>query len=147
MSKSHSLPDPDVIPLSIVVIWDGDCSFCRKQVEKLQAFDGKNRLSYISLHDPRVATRFPDITYEQMMEQLWIVCPDNRRFGGADALRYLSRKLPRLWWSAPLFHFPGTMPLWRWLYRQVAQRRYRIAGKECESGTCQLHVRHNQNDG
>ena len=33
-----------------------------------------------------------------------------------------------------------TLPLWRWLYRQVAKRRYKF-GKtaECDGGTCHLH--------
>ncbi len=136
------LADPDESPQSDVVIWDGECSFCRQQVERLSWFDGSRRLSYISLHDPRVAQRFPELTYQQMMDQLWLATADGRRFGGADALRYLSRRLPRLWWSAPLFHLPGLMPVWRWGYRQVAQRRYRLAGKVCANGACSLHIQH-----
>jgi predicted DCC family thiol-disulfide oxidoreductase YuxK len=34
------------------------------------------------------------------------------------------------------------MPLWRWGYRQVAKRRYRIAGKTgetCETDACKVH--------
>jgi hypothetical protein len=34
------------------------------------------------------------------------------------------------------------MPLWQFLYRQVAKRRYRLAkqkGDVCESGSCDLH--------
>jgi hypothetical protein len=46
--------------------------------------------------------------------------------------------LPRLWCLAPLLHIPGSLPLWQFLYRQVAKRRYKIAGT-CEDGTCRLH--------
>jgi predicted DCC family thiol-disulfide oxidoreductase YuxK len=92
------------------------------------------------LHDPSVAVDYPDLSYEMLMEQMWVVAPDSRRFGGADALRYLSRRLPLLWPIAPVLHIPFSMPLWRWLYRQIAKRRYRIAGKNCdEGGSCSLH--------
>ncbi len=134
------LVDPDEKPDSDVVIWDGKCNFCRKQVERLNNFDAGGQLSYLSLHDKRVAERYPDLSYDQMMEQMWVVTADGRRFGGADAARYLSRKLPGLWWLAPLLHIPFSMPLWRWIYKKVAQRRYRLAGVECDDGgTCELH--------
>jgi len=133
--------DPDDSPGSAVVIWDGKCNFCRAQVERLRRFDSRRRLTYLSLHDPRVAERYPDLTFEQLMQQMWVVTPDQQKFGGADAVRFLSRYLPRLWWLAPAMHLPFVMPLWRWLYKVVASRRYRLAGENCDGGTCQLHLR------
>ena len=41
-------------------------------------------------------------------------------------------------------HIPFTMPLWRWGYRQVAKRRYRLMGKTadaCDDGTCKVHFK------
>jgi hypothetical protein len=41
-------------------------------------------------------------------------------------------------------HLPLTMPLWRWGYRQVAKRRYAIAGKTadgCDDGGCKVHFK------
>jgi predicted DCC family thiol-disulfide oxidoreductase YuxK len=60
-----------------------------------------------------------------------------RRRGGADAVRYLSRRLMLLWPLALLLHVPGSMPLWQWLYRVVARNRYRIAGS-CAEGSCRI---------
>ena len=138
--QTKPLPDPDQHPNVDVVIWDGKCRFCRRQVDRLRWFAPGATLGYLSLHDPRVAERYPDLSYQQLMDQLWLVTLDGRRYGGADAARYLSRKLPRLWWLMPLLHVPFAMPLWRWLYRQVARQRYRIAGVECDDGgTCHLH--------
>jgi predicted DCC family thiol-disulfide oxidoreductase YuxK len=122
-----------------VVLFDGQCNFCRQQISHLRRLDGRNRLRYVSLHDPWVAKTFPDLSYEQLMEQMWVIAPDGARYGGAGALKYLSRRLPILWPLAPALHFPGTLPLWNWLYRQVAKRRYRIAGRQCEDGSCSLH--------
>ncbi len=141
MSALMHLPDPDQHPDRDVVIWDGQCNFCRSQVERLRAFDRRDQLSYLSLHDPRVSQRYPDLSHQQLMDQLWLVTGDGRKYGGADAGRYLSRKLRTLWWLAPLLHIPLSMPLWRSLYAKIAQRRYRIAGKSCDpDGTCHLHA-------
>jgi predicted DCC family thiol-disulfide oxidoreductase YuxK len=126
-------------PAQDVVLFDGQCNFCRQQVSHLRRLDGRNRLRYVSLHDPWVAEAFPDLSYEQLMEQMWVIAPDGARYGGASALKYLSRRLPILWPMAPALHFPGTMPFWNWMYRQVAKRRYRIAGRQCEDGSCSLH--------
>jgi predicted DCC family thiol-disulfide oxidoreductase YuxK len=123
-----------------LVIYDGHCNFCCRQIDHLRRLDGRNRLRFISLHDPEVATNYPDLSFEQLMEQMWLIPAEGGRCGGADALRYLSRRLPVLWPLAPLMHLPGAMPLWRYLYKQIAKRRYRIAGRNCEEGgTCSLH--------
>jgi predicted DCC family thiol-disulfide oxidoreductase YuxK len=123
------------------VIFDGECQFCSSSIEILRKLNFRDRLRFVSLHDASIANDFPDLTFEQMMKEMWVASDDGRRFGGADALRYLSRRLPSLYPLAPFFHLPGTMPFWRFLYKFVAKNRYRIAGKKCSEGTCRLHGR------
>lgn len=122
-----------------VVLYDGECKFCTSQIAHLRRMDTRGRLRFISLHDPSVASQYPDLSYDQLMEQMWVIDSKGRRHGGAHAVRYLSRQLPILWPLAPMLHIPGLMPLWSWLYRQIANRRYRIAGRHCDEGTCSLH--------
>jgi predicted DCC family thiol-disulfide oxidoreductase YuxK len=122
-----------------VVIYDGECKFCIRQIAHLRRFDRAGKLRYISLHDPQVAIGYPDLSYDQLMDQMWVIDPQGGRHGGAYALRYLSRALPLLWPLVPMMHLPGMMPLWCWIYRQIAQRRYRIAGRHCEGASCALH--------
>jgi predicted DCC family thiol-disulfide oxidoreductase YuxK len=142
--QTSSLPDSPQNPDADLVLYDGRCVFCTRSVHQLRKFDGKNRLAFVSIHDPLVAERFPDLSLEQLMEQMYVIPHSNphQRYGGAAAIRYLSRRLPKLWLLAPLLHIPFSMPLWQYLYRQVARRRYRLAkhSGECdESGTCELH--------
>lgn len=140
MLRQAELPDPDTLTDSDVVIYDGECNFCRSQVRNLERLDwGGRRLAFLSLHDPRVGERYPDLTKAQLMEQMYVVDQSGNRHGGADAVRYLSRRLPTLWVAAPILHLPGTAGLWRWLYRQVAKRRYKLAGKTCENDACDVH--------
>ena len=142
MLRPTDLADPDTLSDADVVIYDGECNFCRSQVAKLRRLDCcGNRLSFLSLHDPRVAERYPDLSHDELMEQMYVVDRSDRRHGGADAVRYLSRRLPLLWIAAPILHIPGTARLWRWMYKQVAKRRYKLAGKSCENEVCSVHLK------
>jgi predicted DCC family thiol-disulfide oxidoreductase YuxK len=138
-----NLATPTERPNADVVIYDGHCRFCRGQVEKLARFDRHGRLAFLSLHDDEVYRRYPDLTHDELMQEMVVVDRKGQRHQGAASIRYLSRRLPALWLLAPLMHIPFTMPLWRWLYRQVARRRYLIAGKseECDEGACKVHYR------
>ena len=137
---STRLPTPAERPDADIVIYDGHCRICTAQIKKLLWWDCQGKLAYLSLHDPEVARRFPDLTHEQLMREMVVVDRHGKRHPGAEAIRYLSRRLRRLWWLAPILYIPLSLPLWRWLYRQVAKRRYKF-GKtaECDGGTCSLH--------
>jgi predicted DCC family thiol-disulfide oxidoreductase YuxK len=142
MLRHHNLPDPDSLSDADVVIYDGHCNFCRAQVKNLHRLDlSGNRLAFLSLHDARVADRYPELSHDELMDQMYVVDRQGGRHGGADAVRYLTRRLPVLWIAAPLLHLPGTANLWRWLYKQVAKRRYQLAGKSCDDGACSVHLK------
>jgi predicted DCC family thiol-disulfide oxidoreductase YuxK len=137
------LPTPDERPAADVVIYDGHCRFCQANVRLFHRLDGRQRLAFLSLHDPEVYRRFPDLTHEQLMKEMVIIDRHGGRHSGAASIRYLSRRLPLLWPLAPLLHIPLSMPLWRWLYRFIARNRYRIAGKrtQCDDNACSLHLK------
>lgn len=133
------LPTPADRPQADVVIYDGQCRFCTGQVARLDRWDRAGRFAYLSLHDPEVARRYPDLDHDDLMRNMVVVEPSGRRHRGAEAVRYFTRVLPRLWWAAPVLHLPGTLPLWQWLYGKVAKTRYRWGRIEsCDNGTCRL---------
>jgi len=141
VTRRLDLADPDERPAADVVVFDGNCRFCQKQVKRLNWFDSGNRLAFFSLHDPRVTERYPDLSHEQLMAQMYVVSPGGKRFGGARAVRYLSRRLPKLWWLAPILHIPFSMPMWQWMYQKVAVRRYKLNGVgDCETDACKIHL-------
>jgi predicted DCC family thiol-disulfide oxidoreductase YuxK len=133
------MENPGIHRRVATVLYDGRCKFCIGQIAHLRRLDRRGFLEFVSLHSPEVSVRYPDLTYEQLMEQMWVVAPEGTQFGGADALRYLSLHLPLLWPLVPFLYFPFSRPVWAWLYRLVAARRYRLAGVECDEGTCSLH--------
>lgn len=138
---TRPLPTIEQRPEAEVVLFDGQCRFCQAQVRRLARWDWSGRLAFLSLHDPRVAERYPDLSHDDLMKQMYLIDRRGRRHAGAASLRYLSRHLPPLWPLAPLLHIPFSLPLWQWFYRQVAIRRYRLAGKQCDDGACEVHFR------
>ena len=141
MIQRTDLPDPDAFSDADVVIYDGHCNFCRSQINTLHRFDCcGHRLAYLSLHDPRTSRRYPDLTHEMLKEQMYVIDRQGQRHEGSNAVRYLTRRLPTLWIAAPLLHLPGSARLWRWMYQQVAKRRYKLAGKSCDSDSCSVHL-------
>src|SRR5262245_23044635 len=103
--KIH-LPTPAERPEADIVIYDGHCRFCAGQVQNLARWDSRRRLAFMSLHDPEVAKRFPDLTYERLIAEMVVVDRTGKRHGGAEAFKYLTTRLPPLFVLAPLMHIP-----------------------------------------
>lgn len=125
-------------PQHDTVLYDGQCRFCRSQIAILRRFDPTGRLRFVSLHDPAAAEEFPELAPDDLSREMHVVDTAGRSRAGAEAVRYLSRRLPLLWPLAVPLHVPGSLPIWRWLYGVVARNRYRIAGR-CDDGTCRVH--------
>jgi predicted DCC family thiol-disulfide oxidoreductase YuxK len=139
-AATTQLPRPDERPQADVVIYDGHCRICTSQIERLARWDRGGRLAFMSLHEPEVYERYPDLTHDQLMDEMVVVDRQGGRHHGAAAFRYLSRVIPRIWPLAALMHVPGTMPLWRAGYRLLARWRYKFGRRDaCEGGTCELH--------
>ena len=138
-SKSNDLPGLAERPQANVVVYDGLCRFCVAQMRFISKLDRTGKLAFLSLHDSIADLLLPDVSFEQRMKAMIVIDGNCHRHAGADAVRHLSKLLPLLWLFAPLLHFPGTRPLWRWLYDRIAQVRYRFGRVNCDGGTCHLH--------
>ena len=136
------LPGPAERPDGEVLIYDGHCRICTSQITRLARWDTRGRLAYLSLHDPSVAERYPELSHDALMKDMYLIDKRGHAHRGAEVIRYLSRKLPWMWPAAPILHLPGSMKLWQWMYRQIANRRYRFGKVEqCDNGACSLHGR------
>jgi predicted DCC family thiol-disulfide oxidoreductase YuxK len=135
------LPQAADFPDRNILIYDGECRFCIGQVTKLATWDSGDLLAFLPLQDPLVAERFPDLTREMLMKEMLLVTAAGDRFGGVNAVREMSRMLPRLKWLAFWFRVPFAVSISRLVYRTIARFRYRIWGKvnRCDHGTCEVH--------
>jgi len=140
MTQETALPSPAERPAADVVIYDGNCSICSAQIRKLVWWDSRQQLAYLSLHDSEVQQRWPDMSHDRLMEEMCLVDAQGKQHWGPEAIRYLTCHLRRLWWATPLTMFPGSMLLWRPLYRWVAANRYRLsAAQACDNEACRVH--------
>jgi predicted DCC family thiol-disulfide oxidoreductase YuxK len=121
-----------------VLIYDGACPFCRRQVDRLLSWTRRGAVETLDLHDPSVVERFPDLTREALLEAMHLVEPSGRvRRGAEAAVRSLASR-PVLGRLALVYYVPGIRPFVNAVYAWVARRRYRLAAG-CPDGACGLH--------
>lgn len=66
------------------------------------------------------------------MTQVWFAHPDGRLTGGAAAV---NDALRTVWWVRPfawLYRLPGINRVEDWVYKRVAENRYRLPGGSAE---------------
>jgi predicted DCC family thiol-disulfide oxidoreductase YuxK len=145
-------PDPPVHtprfttpPGRCVVLYDGHCRFCTLGMERLLRVARPGALEAVDFQLPGALDRFPGLTHDDCMRQMYLVRPDGRVHGGFEAAVEAVRTRPILGWLAALYYLPGLRQLCDLAYKFVAARRYRIMGKtvesgQCAEGTCSLHL-------
>lgn len=118
-----------------VVVYDGHCGYCRRQVERLQRWDTRDQFEYVPRQAKGLDERFPALAEGDFNTGLRLIDRDGRIHVGADAIYLISRRLPRTKWAAWLYRVPGINWISQRAYAWIAKNRYRLAGS-CESGAC-----------
>ena len=109
------------------VLFDGSCGFCRRWVVYWASTLRKRGFEIAPLQEPWVRERlgFPD--EDDLLLDFRLLLEDGRQLRGADAYRYVMR---RIWWSFPLYVLSVTPLLRRlfdWGYRAFADNRYHFS--------------------
>jgi predicted DCC family thiol-disulfide oxidoreductase YuxK len=120
-----------------VVLYDGDCGFCTRWRDRLSPRDRDGRVEWLSVHDPSVSSRFPDLDRDDAMRQMYVFAPDGKLHKGSEGWRELFEVLHGLSWLAALYRIPGVPFLIRHLYRFIARRRYSLS---CSGAGCRLPI-------
>jgi predicted DCC family thiol-disulfide oxidoreductase YuxK len=116
-----------------VLLYDADCGFCRWSVDRVLAWDRRNRLRAVALQDAEADRVLPGIDAEAKMGSWHLVTPDGHVFSGGAVAPPLLRLLPG---GRPLAAiaaaFPGlTERGYRWVSRN-RDRFGRLAGTRCD---------------
>ena len=110
-----------------LLVFDGDCSFCRAWVEHWRQISG-DRADYIAYRE--LGDRFPEIPREVFAASVQLIFPDGEVFSAAHAVFRLLALVPGR--SVPLWLYqrvPGFRPVVETVYRLIARHRslgYRI---------------------
>jgi len=129
-----------------VVLYDGLCKFCIAGMKRLLALARPGSIEPVNFQEPGALDRFPGITHEACMIQMYLVTPQGRVYGGFEAAVRAMATRPVLGRLAFLYYRPGIRQICNGIYGLIARHRYKIMGKrlaagDCSDGTCALHAR------
>ncbi len=118
MRESRHVGEPPEKPL---LLFDGDCGFCRRWVERWKSLTG-DRVDYAPSQE--AGSRFPEISAEEFRRSVQLVLPDGRVFEGAEAVFVSLSFAPRRKWLLAVYrNVPGFAPVSEAAYRLIARHR------------------------
>ena len=94
-------------PSKPLLVYDGDCNFCKLWIRRWQQITGE-AVDYLPSQDPSIATRFPEIPTENFATSVQLIDPNGTVITGAEAVFHSLAKNPR--WRWPL-HIYSEFPL------------------------------------
>jgi lipase maturation factor 1 len=113
-----------------LLLYDADCPFCRKWILRLGNVLREHGFEIAPLQNPWVIQRL-NLSQKELLRDMRLLLPDGRQFIGADAYRYIMR---RIGWAYPLYIL-SLIPLLHKLfdssYRKIASNRYCLSGSVC----------------
>ena len=118
-----------------VVVYDGECPFCLKQVEKMKRRDTAGAFEFVPRQADGLELRFPRLEEGNFDSGMRLVHTDGTISVGADAVYHIARRLDRWKYLAWLYRVPILKSLCRAVYAWVAANRYRLA-KKCRTPVC-----------
>jgi predicted DCC family thiol-disulfide oxidoreductase YuxK len=108
-------------PPKPLLIWDGDCHFCRLWIERWQVTTG-DKIDYATSQE--VAARFPEIPKAQFQESVVLIDQDGEVSFAADAVyRSLRCRSSKKWMAWTYDRLPGFAAFSEILYAFVSRHR------------------------
>lgn len=146
MTPTTTAPAPasvrvDPAPGKAVVLFDGDCPFCRKSVALLKRLDWFGRLHAQNARDTdRLPPCAEPLVLDRMLDEMHVVPPDRTRaLAGFRAFRWMAWRLPPTLPVAPFLYLPGVLWAGNRVYRWVAKNRYNLV--PCPADGCPVPLR------
>lgn len=104
-----------------LLIWDGNCDFCRLWIERWRASGGAG-IDYATSQDE--AARYPEIPAKEFEQAVVLVAPDGSVFTGAEAVyRSLAWRSSKKWLARSYDVVPGFAAISEFAYGIVARHR------------------------
>lgn len=121
-----------------VVLYDGECAFCRKTVGIVKKFDWFGRLRYHNCRDvANIPANVAHLSPEKMIEEMHLLTPDRRRaHSGFKAVRWIMARLPLTWPLWPFMFVPGVPQIGQRVYLFIAKHRFKLV--PCHDGVCTI---------
>jgi len=115
-----------------VLLFDGQCGFCRRWVARLHRWDRRGAIQTLPGAERHTVLDLPVISDSSLDRAMQLVTPDGRVYAGARALPALLPYLPGGRLVAQLFRVPGVQTAADRLYAWISARRHRFGcGDRC----------------
>ena len=119
-----------------VIVYDGECSFCRRQVARIRRRDVEGVFETIPRQTPGLTERFSQLLEGDFNTGMRLILPDGTVLVGAEAIYGIARRLGRWRWFAWLYRVPLLHGLCKWGYGWIAANRSKLRGEcDAECGT------------
>jgi lipase maturation factor 1 len=108
-------------PPKPLMIWDGECHFCRRWIERWREIT-RGKVDYTTYQE--AAERFPEIPLEQFQRAVAYIDTSGRVFFAAEAVyRSLACRSSRKWLAWSYDHILGFAPISELVYKFIARHR------------------------
>ena len=108
-------------PPKALLIWDGECHFCRLWIERWQEITA-GKVDYATYQE--AAHQFSEIPAEQFKHAMALIEPDGKTFFAAEAVyRSLQYRPSRRWLAWSYDHVPGFAAISEIAYKFIARHR------------------------
>jgi predicted DCC family thiol-disulfide oxidoreductase YuxK len=119
-----------------VVVYDGECAFCRRAIEAIRVRDRNEQFVYLPRQTSGIEERYPELKLEDFNTGMRLFDSDGRMYIGADAIYEITSKLPYFHWFAWVYRLPLLKNMIRRVYSWIAANRLQLS-RYCSS-ECQL---------
>ena len=108
-------------PPKPLLIWDGECLFCRHWIERWRDMTA-GQVDYATSQE--VAEKFPEISREDFERSVVLIEPDGQIYCGAEAV-YRSLRCPssKRWLEWSYYHLAGFAQISEFFYGIIARHR------------------------
>src|SRR6266849_2393881 len=108
-------------PPKPVMIWDGECHFCRLWIERWREIT-RGEVEYATYQE--VAEKFPEISRTEFQRAVACIDREGKVFFAAEAVyRSLRCRSSRKWLAWSYDHVPGFAPVSETIYKFIARHR------------------------
>jgi predicted DCC family thiol-disulfide oxidoreductase YuxK len=118
-----------------ILLYDGQCAFCRRWAARLARWDGAGRIAQVPMQERHAVAGIPPLSDTDLDRAMHVVLPDGRVEAGARGFVAVLPWLPGGRIFRPLFRVPGAVWLSERVYAWVARRRHRFG---CGNDACPL---------
>ena len=110
-------------PLKPLMIYDGDCGFCKRWIGRWKSKTG-DCADYVPFQDHAISKAFPEIAPNQFEAAVHLITPDGLVYIGAEAVFRSLAFASRGRWLLNRYQRSKTFARWaEWCYRFVARHR------------------------